>query len=230
MRVLAVLVALLQAGPAMASEIGDVERGRQLFSQCSTCHMVGPDAKNQIGPHLNGVFGRGAGALEGFRYSRSMERAGADGLTWTLETLDPYLENPRILISGTRMSFRGIDDPRDRADILAYLRTFSASPSNIPEAEPTAVATEIMLDPEILSIEGDRAYGEYLSSECKTCHRSDGADEGIPSITNWPAENFVLAMHAYKRKIRPHPVMQMMAGRLSDEEIAALAAYFETIE
>ncbi|MCP5038971.1 MAG: cytochrome C, partial [Rhodobacteraceae bacterium] len=54
----------------------------------------------------------------------------------------------------------------------------------------------------------------------------DGSDEGIPAITGWPTEDFVIAMHAYKEKVRPHPVMQMMAGRLSNEEIAALAAYF----
>lgn len=230
MRRLAALLLILCFGPAAASEIGDAERGEQLFSQCATCHMVGPDAKNRIGPQLNGVFGRGAGAVEGFNYSRSMERAGSDGLIWTLETLDPYLENPRILISGTRMSFRGLADPKDRADVLAYLRLFSDNPADIPEAEPTAIATELDLAPEVLAIEGDREYGEYLSSECKTCHRVDGADEGIPSITHWPAQNFVLAMHAYKRKLRPHPVMQMMAGRLSDDEIAALAAYFETID
>ena len=64
----------------------------------------------------------------------------------------------------------------------------------------------------------------------KTCHQADGADEGIPSITNWPAEDFVVAMHAYKRQYRPHPVMQMMASRLSDEEIASLAAYFRKLE
>lgn len=228
MRTLAALFFVIGAAGASASEIGDAARGAQLFSQCKACHEVGPDARNRIGPHLNEVFGRRAAGLEGFKYSRSMERAGADGLIWTLETLDPYIENPRILISGTRMSFRGLDDPEDRADILAFLRDYSANPQNIPEAEPTALADEVDLPPEILALQGDPAFGEYLSSECKTCHRIDGSDEGIPSITNWPTENFVMAMQAYKRKIRPHPVMQMMAGRLSDEEIAALAAYFET--
>jgi cytochrome c len=57
-----------------------------------------------------------------------------------------------------------------------------------------------------------------------------GGNDGIPGIIGWPVEDFVIAMHAYKRQIRPHPVMQMMAGRLSDEEIAALAAYFEDLE
>ena len=92
------------------------------------------------------------------------------------------------------------------------------------------MAREVTLAPEILAIVGDVAYGEYLAAECLTCHRRDGADEGIPSIIGWNKEDFVVAMHAYKRKLRPHPVMQMMAGRLSDEEIAALAAYFGSIE
>jgi cytochrome c len=87
-----------------------------------------------------------------------------------------------------------------------------------------------VLPPEVLALQGDLAWGEYLSSECLTCHKRDGSDEGIPSITQWPAEDFVIAMHAYKQSLRPHPVMQMMASRLSDEEIAALAAYFATID
>lgn len=77
---------------------------------------------------------------------------------------------------------------------------------------------------------GDPEYGEYLSGECTSCHQTSGEGDGIPSITNWPAEKFVTAMHAYKDGIRAHPVMQMIARRLSNEEIAALAAYFAGIE
>ena len=209
-----------------ADAIGDPTRGAKIYSKCSGCHLVGPNATDRIGPHLNGIFGRAAGAHEGYRYSKSMTRAGNDGLVWDLETLDAYLENPRALVSGTRMSFRGLKQPQDRADVLAYLRTYSDNPANIPEAEPTARKHEVELTPEILASVGEPEYGEYLSSECTTCHQSDGGDDGIPSIVYWPEEDFVVAMHAYKRKLRPHPVMQMMAGRLSDEEIAALAAYF----
>jgi cytochrome c len=229
---IAMALAVLAAGPGRAEGLGDPERGAQLYSQCSGCHEVGQGAENRIGPHLNGVFGRRAGAFEDFNYSRSLERAGNDGLVWDLVTLDAYIQNPRILVSGTRMSFRGLKEQQDRDDVLAYLRQFSASPQNIPEAVPTARPRDpdLNLAPEILAIQGDAEYGEYLSSECKTCHLVSGGNEGIPSITNWPAEDFVLAMHAYKQKLRPHPVMQMMAGRLSDEEIAALAAYFESIE
>ncbi|MEQ6204912.1 c-type cytochrome [Sulfitobacter sp. HNIBRBA2951] len=224
------VAALLIAGAATAEQIGDVDKGAKVFSKCTGCHQIGEGATDRIGPHLNGIFGRGAAAHDGYRYSKSMKRAGDDGLVWTAETLDAYLENPRALVSKTRMSFRGLKDAEDRADVLAYMRSFSDNPSDVPEAEPTAIATDHDLDPAILALEGDAEYGEYLASECLTCHRADGASEGIPAITLWPTEDFVVAMHAYKRKLRPHPVMQMMAGRLNDEEIAALAAYFKDLE
>lgn len=230
---MAVLAAFCAAGTSAhsAEGIGDVDRGAEIWAkQCKTCHQIGPDARNRIGPQLNGIFGRRAGSVEGFKYSKSMDRAHGDGLTWTLETLDPYIENPKALLSGTRMNFRGMEDPKDRADLLAYLRAFSDNPVDIPESAPTAIGTDHDLDPAILAIVGDPEYGEYLSSECTTCHQVDGEDKGIPAITLWPEEDFVVAMHAYKSKIRPHPVMQMLAGRLSDEEIAALAAYFAQLE
>ncbi|MCI5040221.1 MAG: c-type cytochrome, partial [Donghicola eburneus] len=164
--------------------------------------------------------------IEGFRYSDGLVREGKNGLVWDYEHLDAYLDNPKALVSDTRMNFRGLKEEQDRHDVLAYLRQFSDSPQDIPEAQPTALSKEVDLPPEVLAIVGDPAYGEYLSSECSTCHQRNGSDQGIPSVTGWPTEDFVVAMHAYKEKIRPHPVMQMMAGRLSDEEIAALAAYF----
>lgn len=217
--------------PASADEIGDPQKGQAVYEkECAQCHQIGDGARDRIGPALNGIYDRRAGANEGFKYSKAMTRMGADGLTWTLETLDAYLENPRSLISGTRMSYRGLKDDAKRADVLAYLRAYSDRPRDIPEASPTALPTAPVLEPEILALKGDPEFGEYLASECTTCHQRDGSDQGIPSITQWPEEDFVVAMHAYKRKLRPHPVMQMMAGKLSDEEIAALAAYFATLE
>ena len=82
---------------------------------------------------------------------------------------------------------------------------------------------------EILAIVGDIDYGEYLSSECTTCHHAQGLDEGIPSITGWPIESFVWALHSYKSGARKHPIMEMITQRLSNEEIASLAIFFESI-
>lgn len=217
--------------PSMAEDgVGDPARGGVIWKKCASCHMVGDDARNRVGPHLNEVFGRKAAVIEGYKYSRDMARAGADGLTWTPDKLDIYIENPKALVTGTRMSFRGIKAPEDRRDLIAFLRQFSANPQDIPESAPTAAPTDPDVDPAILAIAGDREYGEYLSSECITCHQASGTDQGIPSITGWPTEDFVIVMHAYKVKARPHPVMQMMAGRLSDEEIAALAVFFEGVD
>lgn len=214
---------------ARAETFGDADRGAGFWTQCKGCHEIGAGARIRIGPPLTGLFGRRAGAVEGFAYSKSMARMGADGLTWNWVTLDAYVENPKALVSGTRMAYRGLKDPQDRADLIAFLRSHSDRPQDIPEAAPTARRLELDLPADVLALQGDPAWGEYLAAECQTCHRRDGSDQGIPSITQWPVEDFVIAMHAYKRKLRPHPVMQMMAGRLSDEEIAALAAYFATL-
>ncbi|WP_136645895.1 c-type cytochrome [Tabrizicola sp. YIM 78059] len=228
---LVALCLVLGPVPGTAEQIGDAEQGATIFaSQCKACHQIGEGAKNRVGPQLNRIFGRRAGSVPEFNYSKSMERMGSDGLTWTLTTLDAYIANPKALVSGTRMNYRGLPDPAERSALLAFLREWSDRPQDIPESEPTALKTDPDLSPEILAIKGDPDYGEYLASECQTCHQADGSDQGIPSITGWPAEDFVVAMHAYKQKLRPHPVMQMMAGRLNEEEIAALAAYFATLE
>lgn len=213
-------------GPAAA----DTAAGEALFRRhCQSCHDA-TGGRNRVGPHLDRLFGRRAGTVPDFAYSKAMLRMGNDGLTWDYDTLDAYIANPRALVSGTRMSFRGLKDAGEREALMAYLREQSDRPSDIPESAPSIRNAMPDLPPEVLAIAGDPAYGEYLSSECTTCHQRDGSDQGIPSITRWPVEDFVVAMHAYKQKLRPHPVMQMMAGRLADEEIAALAAYFATLE
>ncbi|WP_299671840.1 c-type cytochrome [uncultured Roseobacter sp.] len=220
--------AALMALPVRA-ETGDVAAGEKVFQQCKGCHQVGSGATHRIGPHLNGLFGRKAASLDDFAYSKSFRRAGAGGLEWHADTLDVFLENPRSMTSGTRMSFRGIKDAQERANLIVFLRQFSDNPADIPEADPTAQGADHDLDPAILALVGDPEYGAYLSGECTTCHQAGGTDAGIPSITLWPEEQFVTAMHAYKNKQRNHPVMQMIAGRLGDEEIAALAAYFKDL-
>lgn len=220
------------SGSAFAQEfpIGDADRGADLFEECASCHEIGRGAENAVGPQLNGIFDRKAGTIEGFEYSDPMMRASATGLVWTLESLHSFIEDPWILVSETLMGFGGLDDAQERADIIAYLQVFSANPSDIPEATPRVQGSDHELDPAILAIVGDPAYGEYLAGECSGCHQLNGVSKGIPSITNWPTDHFVTALHAYKSGRRAHPVMQMMAQRLSDEEIAALAAYYKDLD
>lgn len=77
---------------------------------------------------------------------------------------------------------------------------------------------------------GDKAFGEYLSSECVTCHQASGRFDGIPPIVGWPEASFVTIMKQYRAKERANPVMQTIAGKLTEEEIAALAAYFGSLK
>lgn len=84
--------------------------------------------------------------------------------------------------------------------------------------------------PATLHASGDRALGQYLSSECVTCHQLSGRFDGIPPIVGWPEESFVEIMNEYKNKKRDHAVMQTIAGRLSPDEISALAAFFGSVK
>tara|TARA_B100001094_G_scaffold57663_1_gene53166 strand:- start:27 stop:368 length:342 start_codon:yes stop_codon:yes gene_type:complete len=89
---------------------------------------------------------------------------------------------------------------------------------------------EIDLPAAILDLDGDPEYGEYLASDCKTCHEANGGSDGIPNIHGRPKIQLITLLYAYREKIKLNPVMQMQAGRLSDEEIAALAVYFEGLK
>ena len=77
---------------------------------------------------------------------------------------------------------------------------------------------------------GDKEYGQYLGAECASCHHQSGASEGIPPIHGMDAEVFVALMLAYRSKDMENPVMQMIAGRLNDEQIGSLALYFSEFD
>jgi cytochrome c len=110
--------------PAAAQQ-GNAADGAEVFKKCRACHDVGPEAKNKVGPMLNGVIGRTAGTVPQFAYSEANKSAGAKGLTWSEESLAKYLEDPRAFMAGTKMAFAGLKDPQDRNDLIAYLKTFS---------------------------------------------------------------------------------------------------------
>lgn len=100
--------------------IGQVKAGQAPFEQCAVCHSV--DGSNGTGPTLKGVFGRQSGTVPGFRYSRAMRTA---GITWDDKTLDQYLSNPQEFIAGNVMPFSGVSDPKERAEIIKYLRSLN---------------------------------------------------------------------------------------------------------
>jgi cytochrome c len=103
-----------------------VEAGEAAFRQCSACHQVGANARNGTGPHLNGVFGRTLGAVDGFRYSSVFADANAAGEVWDAENMAAFLADPRASRRGTRMAFRGVSDPAEIDALIAYLQSLDA--------------------------------------------------------------------------------------------------------
>lgn len=116
------MASLVTVASAQAQDLtGDPENGEKVFRKCKACHMVGEDAKNRVGPILNGIVGREAAAVEDFKYSDAMKAAAEEGLVWTPEDLAAFLEKPKEFIDGTKMTFAGLRDEADRADVIAYL-------------------------------------------------------------------------------------------------------------
>ena len=107
-----------------ANAAGDAEAGGKLFKRvCGGCHQVGESARAFFGPQLNNVIGREAGSTTDYQYSDAMK---SSGIVWTRETLAAYIEDPKAVVSGTRMIFWGISDREKIDDLLAYLQGFQA--------------------------------------------------------------------------------------------------------
>jgi cytochrome c len=132
------LVAVAAALPAGAASAQDATKGEQVFKQCMTCHRIGPDAKNLVGPALTGIIGRQSGTAPGFAYSPLNKAAGENGLVWNNELIMQYLPDPNAFLKkfltekgkadlatgSTKMAFK-LADEQQRKDVIAYIDKFS---------------------------------------------------------------------------------------------------------
>lgn len=102
---------------------GDPKAGEAVYSRCLACHALEYD---RTGPHHCGLFGRLAGSVKGFPYSDAMKQS---HIVWNAKTLDRFLANPTKAVPGTAMTYAGIPDPKERADLIAYLKQANDSPA-----------------------------------------------------------------------------------------------------
>ncbi len=100
----------------MARADGDPAKGEDIYKRCQGCHSID---RNRIGPMHKGLFGRTAGSVPGFAYSDAMKNS---GIVWSEQTLDQFLQGPRKMVPGTKMTYAGVPDPQERADLIAYLK------------------------------------------------------------------------------------------------------------
>jgi cytochrome c len=118
---LALLAALFTPALAAPATAQDVAAGERSWNKCRACHQIGEAAKNIVGPQLNGLFGRQAGAVEGYSYSAANKNS---GITWDEAVFAEYIKDPRAKIPGTKMVFAGIKNEKEIADLTAFLKQF----------------------------------------------------------------------------------------------------------
>lgn len=107
--------------PTSNAQAADAAAGETVFKRfCTACHIATAEGRRGVGPTLFGVVGRKSGSVDGFRYSNANKSA---DITWTPEILDKYLTNPKDVVPGTIMTFAGVKNDTDRANLIAYLQT-----------------------------------------------------------------------------------------------------------
>ena len=113
-------VSLVGAGPPSPPP-SEIAEGREIYERCAACHSLEQD---RTGPRHCGLFGRRAGSVPGFAYSDAMRNS---GIVWNRETLDRFLADPLGTIPGTFMTYAGVQDPNERASLLAFLEVATRS-------------------------------------------------------------------------------------------------------
>ena len=125
-----VVAVLTMGGGAPAQEVmGHPEVGEDVFKRCLACHRVGANARNGVGPVLNGVVGRAAAQYPDYDYSDELKNA---GLTWDTATLMQWVMGPQALVPETKMVFPGVADEQEAADVVAYLAQFDENGNVVP--------------------------------------------------------------------------------------------------
>jgi cytochrome c len=122
---------LVLGGALLAATVGiahaqDLAAGEQSFRKCGPCHSVGEDARNKIGPVLNGIDGRKSGTAPDYNYSEANKKA---DITWNEQTFKEYIQNPMQRVPGTKMAFAGIKNDKEIGDLWGYLKQFKADGS-----------------------------------------------------------------------------------------------------
>lgn len=144
------------AEPEMPIEVmmasADLAKGAEVFKKCGSCHNAAEGGANGIGPNLWGILGKPIAKQAGFAYSDVLT---AKGGNWDFAAMNEWLTNPRKFASGTKMSFAGLANPQDRANVIVWL---NAQGSNLPlPAAPEAAAAETTTTPDDAAVTADNA-------------------------------------------------------------------------
>ena len=153
----------------------DAAKGEATFKKCVSCHAITPGGAAGVGPNLHGILGR-AIASSSFAYSDGLK---AKGGNWDFASLNEWLHNPKKFAEGNKMSFPGLPDAAERANLIVYLNS-QGSNLPLPAAPAAPAAGEEGAAPETAALVGDAAAGEKSFAKCKACHTIDaGGANGV---------------------------------------------------
>ena len=163
----------------------DPAKGADVFKKCGACHNAAKGGPNQLGPNLWGVVGRPRASEAGFSYSDALK--GKPG-AWDWDTLGEWLKSPKGFAPGTKMTFAGLSNPQDRANVIAWLNTQSDHPLPLPAAPaaPAKAAAEAAGQPAA----GDKAKDQPVQTEGQAAAQPHGnvGGEGAPAVTGTSAQ------------------------------------------
>jgi cytochrome c len=159
----------------------DPAKGEQVFKKCAACHNADKGGANALGPNLWGVLGEPVGKGHGFPFSDALASKGG---AWDWNTLSDWLANPKKFAPGTKMTFAGLSNPEDRANVIAFLNAHSDAPKPMPAAP--AEATADAKTPETVpgtDAEGGQKEGVLTEQQAVKGGQKNIGGEGAPKLT-----------------------------------------------
>ena len=118
---LSALVIIASSAAASAALAQDAAAGKTSFNKCLACHAIGEDAKNKVGPELNGLDGRKSGTAPDYNYSDANKNS---GITWNEAQFKEYIKDPKAKVPGTKMAFAGIKNEKEVNDLWAFISQY----------------------------------------------------------------------------------------------------------
>ena len=107
----------------------DAGKGAKIAKKCASCHSFNKGGKNKVGPNLWNIVNKSKASVDGYKYSKALSGYGG---AWDWDALNGFLANPKAYVKGTKMAYAGLKKDGDRAAMLAYLRSLSETPADLP--------------------------------------------------------------------------------------------------
>jgi cytochrome c len=163
---------------------GDAAKGEAVFKKCAACHNADPGGANALGPGLYGVMGNPIAGHPGFAFSEALKSKGG---TWDWETMSAWLANPKKFATGTKMTFAGLGNPQDRANVMLFLNSRDSAPLPVPAAPAEAAPTDASAAKPGTGAENgaQKAENEPVLTEQQAVKGGDKniGGEGAPKVT-----------------------------------------------